>query len=125
MRGYQDSVGCVRDSNESRQLQCLLKSSSVCDRKGHKLRQEDESSTFEAEVPKAIELSLETQSDSVKKVGWFSWKRRRLSLRPIRPSKDEPLIKRTRSFDVHSRLNQQVHLQIHTNDSVLYYVTFV
>ncbi|XP_049349280.1 uncharacterized protein LOC125813849 [Solanum verrucosum] len=103
-----ESVGCVRDWNESRQLQCLAKSSSVCDRKGYKLSQEDESSTFEAEVPKAIESSSETQLDLVKKVGWFSWKRRRLSLRPIRPSKEEALIKRTCSFGVDSRLNQQI-----------------
>ncbi|KAK4729876.1 hypothetical protein R3W88_022864 [Solanum pinnatisectum] len=102
-----ESVGCVRDSNESTQLQCLAKSSSVCDRKGYKLSQEDESSTIEAEVPKAIESSSETQPDLVKKVGWFSWKRRRLSLRPIRPSKEEPLIKRTCSFGVDSRLNQE------------------
>lgn len=58
--------------SESKQLQCLAKSNVICERKGCK----DESFTFEAEVPKAIESSLETQPDSVKKVGWFSWKRR-------------------------------------------------
>ncbi|CAN4122026.1 unnamed protein product [Withania somnifera] len=112
MRCYQDSVGgYVRDSNESRQLQCIAKTSSICERKGQKLRQEDDSDTFEAEVLKriikpALPSSLESQPDSAKKVGWFSWKRRRMSLRPTR-SKEEPLIKRTRSFDVHSRLYQQ------------------
>ncbi|MCD7456333.1 hypothetical protein HAX54_031314 [Datura stramonium] len=111
IRDYKDSGGFARDSNESRQLQCLSKSNSIlCDRKGHKLSQEEE--TWDEEEPKAIESgsssppSLETQADSVKKVGWFSWKRRRLSLRPTR-SKEESLFKRTRSFDVDSLLNQQ------------------
>ncbi|KAJ8538406.1 hypothetical protein K7X08_014946 [Anisodus acutangulus] len=93
IRDYQDSA------SESNQLQYFAKSNSICDsdRKGHKLSQEDESD----ESP-----SLKTQPDSVKKVGWFSWKRRRLSLRHTR-SKEESLIKRTRSFDVDSPLNQQ------------------
>ncbi|KAK4349134.1 hypothetical protein RND71_031889 [Anisodus tanguticus] len=93
IRDYQDSA------SDSNQLQYFAKSNSICDsdRKGHKLSQEDEWD----ESP-----SLKTQPDSVKKVGWFSWKRRRLSLRHTR-SKEESLIKRTRSFDVDSQLNQQ------------------
>ncbi|XP_059274736.1 uncharacterized protein LOC132029510 [Lycium ferocissimum] len=97
IRDYQDPTCHIRDSNESSQLQYLTKSNSTCHTKGQKLSQEDdsdESSTFE------------TQADSVKKVGWFSWKRRRLSLRPTR-SKEEPFIKRTRSFNVDAPLNQQ------------------
>ncbi|XP_009621786.1 uncharacterized protein [Nicotiana tomentosiformis] len=113
IRDVQDSAGSARESN---QLQSLAKSKSLCDRKAQKANQlsqeddSDESSTFEAVEPKAIESgslpSLETQPDSVNKVGWFSWKRRRLSLRPTR-SKAEPLIKKSRSFSVVSRLSQQ------------------
>lgn len=112
IRDVQDSAGCARDSNESSQLQSLAKSKSLCDRKAQKENQlsEEESSTFEAVEPKTIESgsmpSLETQADSVNKVGWFSWKRRRLSLKPTR-SKAEPLIKKSRSFSVVSRFSQQ------------------
>ncbi|TMW89086.1 hypothetical protein EJD97_017676 [Solanum chilense] len=85
------TFGEIKDWVESRQLKWLSKSSSVCERKL------DESSTFEAEVPKG---SSQTQPDLVKKVGWFSWKRRRLS-------REEALINRSCSFGVDSPLNQQ------------------
>ncbi|MCE3051353.1 hypothetical protein HAX54_049565 [Datura stramonium] len=85
IRDYKDR-GFARDSNESRQLQCLSKSNSIlCDRKGHKLSQEEETWTRRNQrrlSGSSSPPSLETQADSVKKAGWFSWKRRRLSLDP-------------------------------------------
>lgn len=56
----------------------------------------DESTTFDSETGLASSPSSETRSvDRVKKVGLFSWKRRRLSFKPAK-EKSEPLIKNTK-----------------------------
>ncbi|XP_052210397.1 uncharacterized protein LOC127813474 [Diospyros lotus] len=96
VRNSEDS-GTVQNSTVSENAGVSSDESAVTDSEGTpenelvvKTRRVELSSSSESESG----LSSETQADSVKKAGLFSWKRRRLSLKPGK-TKPEPSIKKT------------------------------
>lgn len=119
VRDSQDSQGIVQNSTESKSVDGVKGDELVYDKEKLKSQEEvsaddsDGSAMCDSEVTSENELvstsnsvdvttlvesgsgpSSETQLDSVKKPGFFSWKRRRLSFKPAK-TKVEPLIQKT------------------------------
>uniref|UniRef100_A0A5B6YST7 Uncharacterized protein n=1 Tax=Davidia involucrata TaxID=16924 RepID=A0A5B6YST7_DAVIN len=121
IRSFQDSLGTVQNSTESIDNNEEKEIQKIRDEVG--LRDSDESAVFDSEGmsekelvnrSRNVELSSltesgsssgsETQSDPARKVGFFSWKRRRLSSKPAK-TKPEPLIKNTGDENDESKID--------------------
>ncbi|XP_058201753.1 uncharacterized protein LOC131316417 isoform X2 [Rhododendron vialii] len=127
VRDSQDSPGIVQNSTESKNMEGPKGDElAACDKERLKSPEEasadddsDESAMFDSDVTSENELVSTsngvdvTTSVSVKKAGFFSWKRRRLSFRPGK-TKGEPLIKRTRDDDDLDSVNPYSRPEVNT-----------